>query len=221
MRKRKRELIDLYNQESAQPDSPEETKKKKMDTGMPLPEERTAFFTLLEDELIRRFLDRDSCLRMSDKYLLATVLEYFRRTKLRTEEYGTYFFPSLFLGCQLEEDLDFHREMFLWVPGSTWTIKKDHLLRRRDELLRRMGFRAWVGKETCDLIMAQDPDHWAWKRNRKDHHSRAVRWFRRDPQEFSIRGPWITPPPCSLCATTLHPSKEEEPEDPRKEESPG
>ncbi|KAM3930982.1 speedy protein 1-A-like [Leptodactylus fuscus] len=153
-----------------------------------------------DDEDIKLYLDRDRCLKTSDKYLLAMVLTYFRRAKLRIKEYRQYFFPSLFLANQFEEDEEFRDEMYAWTPGRTLrTIKRNQLLHLRDLMLIKMDFRAWVEKETCDLIMAQDPDHWAWKRQREDHHSWAIRWFRRDISEFTIRGPWTTLPTCSLC----------------------
>ncbi|KAM3930981.1 speedy protein 1-A-like [Leptodactylus fuscus] len=152
-----------------------------------------------DDEDIKLYLDRDRCLKTSDKYLLAMVLTYFRRAKLRIKEYRQYFFPSLFLANQFEEDEEFRDEMYAWTPGRTLrTIKRNQLLHLRDLMLIKMDFRAWVEKETCDLIMAQDPDHWAWKRQREDHHSWAIRWFRRDISEFTIRGPWTTLPTCSL-----------------------
>ncbi|KAM4054255.1 speedy protein 1-B-like [Anomaloglossus baeobatrachus] len=130
-------------------------------------------------------------------YLLAMVFTYFRRGGLRTAEYRTFFFPSLLLANQFEEDEPYHREIFRWALGWTWTMKKDRLLHLRDVLLTRIGFRAWVSPSTCDLIMAQDPDHWAWRIDRNIHHSWAVRWFRRN-NALS----------CSLCNTT--PSKRKE-----------
>ncbi|XP_044141720.1 speedy protein 1-A-like [Bufo gargarizans] len=190
--------------------SPEESRKrKKMDDDIPQPEERAAFFTLLEDEHIQYFLARDSCLKISDKYLLAMVLTYFRRANLRTEEYRTYFFPSLFLANQFEEEEFFRREIYPWALGLMWMIQKKQLHHLRNQMLIRMGFRAWVERETCDLIMAQDPDHCAWKRERKVHHSWAIRQCRRDDVDFTITGTWITPAPCSLCNTILHPCQEE------------
>ncbi|XP_044141722.1 speedy protein 1-B-like [Bufo gargarizans] len=157
-----------------------------MDDDIPQPEERAAFFTLLEDEHIQYFLARDSCLKISDKYLLAMVLTYFRRANLRTEEYRTYFFPSLFLANQFEEEEFFRREIYPWALGLMWMIQKKQLHHLRDQMLIRMGFRAWVERETCDLIMAQDPDHCTWKRERKVHHSWAIRQCRRDNADFTI-----------------------------------
>ncbi|XP_040278218.1 speedy protein 1-A-like [Bufo bufo] len=174
-------------------------KKRKMDDFFLHPEERAALFTLLEDENIQLFLISDSCLKISDKYLLAMVLTYFRRAGLPTEEYRKYFFPSLFLANQFEEDEPFREEIYPWAFGWTWTIQREQFHQLRNLLFIRMGFRAWVDRATCDLIMAQDPGHWAWKRERKVHHSWAIRQFRRKDTEFTIKGPWISPEPCSLC----------------------
>ncbi|XP_077155790.1 speedy protein 1-B-like [Ranitomeya variabilis] len=126
-------------------------------------------------------------------YLLAMVVTYFRRAGLRSSEYGTY----MFLANQFEEDVPYQKEIYRWALRWTWIMNKDRLLQFRNVLLTRMGFRAWVDRATCDLIMAQDPEHWAWKRNRNIHHSWAIRWFRRNNAL-----------PCSLC--NIVPCKKEE-----------
>ncbi|XP_077155331.1 speedy protein 1-A-like [Ranitomeya variabilis] len=95
MRKRKRELIALYEEECSLSATQEVAKRRKTEDDIPQPEERAAFAALLEEEYIRRFLARDSCLKISDKYLLAMVVTYFRRAGLRSSEYGTFFFPAL------------------------------------------------------------------------------------------------------------------------------
>ncbi|XP_075719728.1 speedy protein 1-B-like [Rhinoderma darwinii] len=170
------------------------------------PEERTAFYNLLDDEHIQLFLAKDICLRISDKYLLAMVLVYFKRAGLRTEEYRENFFASLFLANQLEEDEDFRDEIYAWALGSDWEMKTEELHHQRDQLLRRMDFRAWVARTTCDLIMAQDPFHWAWMRNRQIHHSWAIRVSRRNKEEFYTRGPWKSALSCARCRNIiLHP----------------
>ncbi|XP_056405630.1 speedy protein 1-B-like isoform X2 [Hyla sarda] len=143
-------------------------------------------------------------------YLLAMVFIYFRRANLRTEEYNTYFFPALFLANQFEEDEMFRREIYPWALGPMWTAMKTWMLHLRNLLLLRMRFNAWVTRDTCDRIMAQDPEHWAWKRERQEHHGWAIRWYRRDPGENIPRGPWWIPPACSVCNTDLQPCAGEE-----------
>ncbi|XP_069809034.1 speedy protein 1-B-like isoform X1 [Dendropsophus ebraccatus] len=212
MRKRKKELMALYEEESSASTSQEEPKKKKKKTedDIPQPEERAAFFRLLDDDYIQFFLARDSCFIISDKYLLAMVLTYFRRAHLRTEEYSTFFFPALFLANQFEEDMFYRQKIYPWAFGWNWTAMKDFFHHLRNQLLLRMGFRAWVARTTCDLTMAQDPEHWAWQRERKDHHSWAIRWYKRDDDDYILRGPWTIPLPCSLCNTIRRPCQGEE-----------
>ncbi|XP_056419219.1 speedy protein 1-A-like isoform X1 [Hyla sarda] len=236
MRKRKRELTALYEEEcsaSATQEEPEKTedqpkeeetdgkpKKKReqtddnrretTDDAILQPEERAAFYRLLDEGHIQLFLGRDSCYKIADKYLLAMVLIYFRRANLRTEEYNTYFFPALFLANQFEEDEMFRREIYPWALGPMWTAMKTWMLHLRNLLLLRMRFHAWVTRDTCDLIMAQDPEYWAWKRERKEHQGWAIRWYRRDPGEYIPRGPWWIPPACSVCITNLQPCAGEE-----------
>ncbi|XP_069809035.1 speedy protein 1-A-like isoform X2 [Dendropsophus ebraccatus] len=143
-------------------------------------------------------------------YLLAMVLTYFRRAHLRTEEYSTFFFPALFLANQFEEDMFYRQKIYPWAFGWNWTAMKDFFHHLRNQLLLRMGFRAWVARTTCDLTMAQDPEHWAWQRERKDHHSWAIRWYKRDDDDYILRGPWTIPLPCSLCNTIRRPCQGEE-----------
>ncbi|XP_069835050.1 speedy protein 1-A-like [Dendropsophus ebraccatus] len=210
-RKRKRELISQFEEEAAASTTQEEDQKRKKKERTPQQEEMAAFIGLLDDIHINTFLAKDRCMRISDKYLLAMVLVYLRRGHLRTEEYRRNFFPALFLANQLEEDEeDFRREIYAWTRGTTWTAKKEELLHRRNQLLLRIGFRAWVDRTTCDLVMAEEPLHWAWRRERKIHHSWAIRYYLRDPKEFTTYGPSRIPPSCSLCkALQLHPCKGE------------
>ncbi|KAM4052995.1 speedy protein 1-A-like [Anomaloglossus baeobatrachus] len=93
-KKRKRELIALYEEETSQTTIIENCQKKMKELNL-RPEERAAFFNLLGDEDIQLFLAKDICLRISYKYLLAMVLVYFKRAGLSTEEYRENFFPSL------------------------------------------------------------------------------------------------------------------------------
>lgn len=170
-----------------------------------------AFFSLLEDKHIWMFLASDGCMKISDKYLLAMVLAYFRRAGLCTKEYRQNFFPALFLANQFEEEEGFRYEIYPWALGETWDLKTHWLFRDRNLLLLRMGFRAWVDRATCDLIMAEDPLHWAWTRERQIHHSWALPAFRREESQITVHGPWSILPSCSLCENIrLHPSKGED-----------
>ncbi|KAG9492600.1 hypothetical protein GDO78_000873, partial [Eleutherodactylus coqui] len=161
-------------------------------------EEMAAFFRVLEDGHHWRFLACDSCMMISDKYLLAMVIIYFRRAGLRTEEYRNNFFPALFLANQMEEEFCFRWEIFPWALGHTWMENKQELFKQRNQLLLRMGFRTWVDRTTCDLVMAEAPYHWAWTRQRQSHHSWAPHIFRRVTGGFTISGPQFSRPTCSL-----------------------
>ncbi|KAM4045311.1 speedy protein 1-A-like [Anomaloglossus baeobatrachus] len=206
-KKRKRELIALYEEETSQTTIIENCQKKMKELNL-RPEERAAFFNLLGDEDIQLFLAKDICLRISDKYLLAMVLVYFKRAGLSTEEYRENFFPSLFLANQFEEDVDFREEIYAWALGRTWEQRKEELHYQRNQLLLRMDFRAWVDRATCDLIMAQDPSHWVWMRNRRIHHSWAIGYEKRHAWELEVHGPWRRPPSCARCRNIiLHPCK--------------
>ncbi|OCT56205.1 hypothetical protein XELAEV_18000501mg [Xenopus laevis] len=54
------------------------------------------FYQLLEHKFMREALDIDPCLKLTDKYLLATVQVYFQRARLKEEEYIVgYFFGAV------------------------------------------------------------------------------------------------------------------------------
>ncbi|XP_066454867.1 speedy protein 1-A-like [Eleutherodactylus coqui] len=189
-RKRKRKLCPCE----------EDLQKRRRDDRAQLQEEREAFFRVLELDYFKKFLTRDSCMRTSDKYLLAMVLVYFRRAGLRTEEYRKNFFRALFLANQMEEDIDFCDEIYAWALGDGWRKRKEQFLEQRNQLFRQMGFNALVDRSTCERVMAEDPTHWAWRRQRQIQHSWAIPIFRRHHEEFTIHGPWGSPPPpCALC----------------------
>ncbi|XP_063790571.1 speedy protein 1-A-like [Pseudophryne corroboree] len=213
-RKRKREAGGQNGEEHASSGSPTHYKWRRgritSEVKAPFlhPEERAAFYNILKDDHIHNFLLRDTGLRISDKYLLAMVLVYFKLAGLKTEEYGRNFFAALFLANQVEEDEQSRREIYPWALGWTWRTKMKRLHQRRDTLLRRMDYRAVVDRATCDLVMAEDPSHWAWMRTRPLHHGWAIRWYHRHWQEYQIRGPESSPLSCSLCsATESHPTK--------------
>ncbi|XP_069836272.1 speedy protein 1-B-like isoform X1 [Dendropsophus ebraccatus] len=207
-RKRKIQQISYYEETtSAIPGEPPEKKRKKMVEPIPQTEVFASFFRILEDSHIRLFLARDRCYKISDKFLLAVVLEYLWRARISTENYRRYFFPALFLANQMEEEEDYLHEIYPWDLGTSWKMKTEDLHERRNQLLIRLGFRAWVDRDTCDFIMAKHRLHWAWARDRQIHHSRSNRYFRRDESEFTIYGPERIPPSCALCKNCQMESK--------------
>uniref|UniRef100_A0A8C5VYC2 Speedy/RINGO cell cycle regulator family member C n=2 Tax=Microcebus murinus TaxID=30608 RepID=A0A8C5VYC2_MICMU len=160
-------------------------------------QELQAFLNLLEDSFVQDFLSTDCCFRVSDKYLLAMVLVYFQRAHLKLSEYThSNLFLALYLANDMEEDLEEAKcEIFPWALGEDWCLQVGKFLQQRDELWARMGFRALVSRQCCEEVMAKEPSHWAWTRERRPHHGGVQRGR---PARFP-RGPGLSPPPCSLC----------------------
>nr|XP_008510779.1 PREDICTED: LOW QUALITY PROTEIN: speedy protein C-like [Equus przewalskii] len=61
-----------------------------------------------------------------------------------------------------------------------------------------MGFRAVVSRQRCEEVMAKEPSHWAWTRERRPHHGRAQR-SRPKARVPLPRGPGLSPPHCVPC----------------------
>ncbi|KAK3093709.1 hypothetical protein FSP39_019113, partial [Pinctada imbricata] len=156
----------------------------------------------IDDDVVQEFLDMDSCLRISDKYLLAMVFAYFKRAQLRIREYTRMnFFVALYLANDMEEDEEEDKyEIFPWALGQKWKDKFIKFLRKRDLLWAKIGYRAVVSKRCCEEIMAFDATNPAWKRNRPIHHAGAIRNYARDPDDDGYpRGPNASPRRCGLC----------------------
>ncbi|ESO86814.1 hypothetical protein LOTGIDRAFT_66401, partial [Lottia gigantea] len=166
------------------------------------PKEMKAFFGLLADELIQDFLEADSCIKISDKYLLAMVFAYFKRACFSIREYTrTNFFMALYLANDVEEDdEDLKYEIFPWALGRRWKDKYPQFLLRRDRLFKRIGYRAVVSRRCCDEIMALTPRNLYWNRERPVHHAGAIRNYMREPDDDGYpRGPGASPRICRDC----------------------
>ncbi|XP_075418783.1 putative speedy protein-like protein 3 [Tenrec ecaudatus] len=133
------------------------------------PEDQEAFYRLLEDPVIRSFLEADIFLKVSDKYLLSMVVEYFGRVGLPGHLYNRiHFFLALYIASDMEEDIPTSkRSIVQFLLGKEhWTELHQEFLQLKVEFFHAMGHRAWVTPELCEEIQAQNPLHWVWSRVR-------------------------------------------------------
>lgn len=143
------------------------------------------------------------------------VFTYFKRAKFTCDEFTVFnFYLALYLASDIEEDVDEYKyEIFPWALGPKWRSKFSGFLKKRDALLKRIGYRAIVSRKCCEEVMSFVAEHYAWKRERSEDHGGATRAYlitrgRRllstrshlEEEELNLpRGPFELPRPCPLC----------------------
>ncbi|CAH8466669.1 unnamed protein product [Schistosoma turkestanicum] len=163
--------------------------------------EMIAFFHLLEDATIKKFLAFDMCFKYADNFAIACVFAYFKRCNLSAEEYNKMnFFCCLYLVHDIEEDdEDYKYEIFPWALGSFWHHKMSVFSRQKEALWARMNYRAVVSYRCCKELMSIFPSHPVWSRNRLPHHGGATRSYLKTSDSNIPKGPKSRPRLCDAC----------------------
>ncbi|XP_065592110.1 LOW QUALITY PROTEIN: speedy protein A-like [Cyrtonyx montezumae] len=161
-------------------------------------QEVTAFLKLFDDDLLQKFLLMDRCCKIADKYLLAMTFVYFKRANFSTSEHTRLnFFVALYLAHLVEEDGG-EFEIIPWALGENWIQLFPAFIKLKDQLWRRLNYRALVGRHCCEKVMALAPGHYLWQRERPEHHGGAKRSYNTGKSQ-PPQGPGHSPLPCSLC----------------------
>ncbi|XP_040600922.1 speedy protein E4-like [Mesocricetus auratus] len=134
------------------------------------PEDLEAFYRILEDPVVQNFLAADIFFRVTDKYLLSMVVEYFGRLGLPGHLYNRiHFFLALYIACDMEEDdPTSRRSIFQFLLGrDTWQDLYKDFQRLQKEFLQVIDYQALLTRQECEEIQNQDPHHWVWSRVRQ------------------------------------------------------
>ncbi|XP_059516787.1 speedy protein E4A-like [Myotis daubentonii] len=118
-------------------------------------EDQEAFYRLLEDPVIQSFLEADIFLKVSDKYLLSMVVEYFGRVGLPGHLYNKiHFFLALYIASDMEEDNPTAKcSIFQFLLGRKhWLELYREFLGLKVKFFHAMGHQAWVTQELCEEV---------------------------------------------------------------------
>ncbi|XP_076314847.1 uncharacterized protein LOC143227268 [Tachypleus tridentatus] len=150
--------------------------------------EMEAFFHLMEDRVIKDFLEWDNCMVFADKYLIAMVFAYFKRARLTIRQFTRLnFFLALFLAHDMEEDEEELKHNFLpWVLGSSWRQKLPQFLKKREKFWRILEHRSVVSRKCCLELMSIQPSHEVWQRERVESHAGANRQYPHKLHQYQI-----------------------------------
>ncbi|KAK7806340.1 hypothetical protein U0070_020192 [Myodes glareolus] len=119
------------------------------------PEDLEAFYRILEDPVVQNFLAADIFFRVTDKYLLSMVVEYFGRLGLPGHLYNRiHFFLALYIACDMEEDDPISkRSIFQFLLGTdTWQDLYKDFQRLQGEFLQVIDYRAWLTRQECEEV---------------------------------------------------------------------
>ncbi|XP_004705961.2 speedy protein E4-like [Echinops telfairi] len=142
-------------------------KLKRQGVSVVRPEHHDVFNRLLEDPVIKKFLAWDKSLRVSDKYLLSMVIAYFSRAGLFSWQYQRiHFFVALYLANDMEEDNQTpKRAIFSFLYGKNRS-QRPGFHKLRFQFIRSMHWKTRVSRDECEEILAYEPEHWVWARDR-------------------------------------------------------
>ncbi|XP_060025994.1 putative speedy protein E7 [Lagenorhynchus albirostris] len=175
------------------------------------PEDQEAFYRLLEDPVIQSFLEADIFLKVSDKYLLSMVVEYFGRVGLPGHLYNRiHFFLALYIASDMEEDNPTSkRSIFQFLLGREhWPDLYKEFLKLKVEFFHAMEHRAWVTPDLCEelppplppppqgLQAAVEGQHWA------SSSPQARRPWQPEPGVSKPASGTMAPQPSSGCQLT-------------------
>ncbi|KAF7664432.1 hypothetical protein LDENG_00176420 [Lucifuga dentata] len=102
-----------------------------------------------------------------------------------------------------EDEEEIKYEIFPWALGRNWRKNFTNFLKQRDELWARIQYRAAVSRRCCEEVMGIVPSHFAWQRQRAEHHGGAQRQYGNQNHSYTPRGPCASPIPCALCNTGM------------------
>merc|ERR1719153_796702 len=160
--------------------------------------ELNVFLSLLNNQEVEAFMQRDRCFVAIDNYILATAFVYFKRANLVLEEYTVRnLWLALYLAHDAEEDEEPRKwEMLPWALGADWQHHLKSWEVEKQAFWRRINYRVLVSKEQCKQVMALAASHEAWSRCRTLDHGGARRMRK---ESFVPSGPQLPTPNCSQC----------------------